>query len=436
MSECCCIGFGKFSYFYFYILGSILTNAIKKEFYKLDSFILNQFLLMQSIYKYFSYILFGLLFNWILNRYLHKKKRNDDKGEETSRKQLSSTKSLNTLIYNNILKFQKKDIFSCIFVCFVYVLHLESLKIVGYFKLGSLNIWTAHIGFVIFFMNIYYKQNIYKHQLYSMVFVIFLDTILLVASTFLDYEANKNIYQVKGFILCNCITLYYIFISFMFSYAEVKTKILIDRKYLSPYIIIILVGIIGFILNIIAALISEFYGNKCKDQKDINIYCYADVSSYFIKLKTLLNDNPKEFYVEIFFFSFFYIIFEFLNMTFAIFIYKYLNPGYLLFSDNIYFTFSGLINFFFIKKKFDSLSIKKFIFSESSEIFELLAFLIYLELIELRFCGLNKNIRKNIEKRAEIEIEISEGINNDNSLNSDFIDEPDEKEKNMEGPFI
>jgi len=123
-------------------------------------------------------------------------------------------------------------------------------------------------------------------------------------------------------------------------------------------------------------------------------------------------------------------------MTFAIFIYKYLNPGYLLFSDNIYFTFSGLINFFFIKKKFDSLSIKKFIFSESSEIFELLAFLIYLELIELRFCGLNKNTRKNIEKRAEIEIEISEGINNDNSLNSDFIDEPDEKEKNMEGPFI
>jgi len=151
MSECCCIGFGKFSYFYFYILGSILTNAIKKEFYKLDSFILNQFLLMQSIYKYFSYILFGLLFNWILNRYLHKKKRNDDKGEEISRKQLSSTKSLNTLIYNNILKFQKKDIFSCIFVCFVYVLHLESLKIVGYFKLGSLNIWTAHIGFYHFF---------------------------------------------------------------------------------------------------------------------------------------------------------------------------------------------------------------------------------------------------------------------------------------------
>ena len=65
-------------------------------------------------------------------------------------------------------------------------------------------------------------------------------------------------------------------------------------------------------------------------------------------------------------------------------------------------------------------------------IFELLAFLIYLELIELRFCGLNKNIRKNIEKRAEIDIEISGDVNNDNSINTDLIDESDEKEKNIE----
>ena len=267
------------------------------------------------------------------------------------------------------MKFPKKDIFSCIFVCFVYVLHLESLKIVGYFKLGSLNIWTAHIGFVIIFMNIYFPENIYKHQLYSMIFVIFLDTILIVISTFLDYEDNNNIYQVKGIILCICVILFYICITFIFSYAEVKTKILIDRKYLSPYIIIVLVGIIGFIMNTITSLFIEFYGDECNDLSETNIYCYANVSSYFNILKTIFNNNPKEFYVEIFFFSLFSMIFEFLNMTFVIFIYKYLNPSYLLLSDNIYFTFFSLINFFFIKKKFDSLSIKKFIISESSEIY-------------------------------------------------------------------
>ena len=430
MAECCCIGFGKCSYFYFYLFGAILTNAIKRELLNIDSFILKQFLQLQSIYRYFSYILFGLLFNWILVRYLHKKKRKEDNNEEINRRKLSRTKTLNTLIYNNILKFPKKDIFSCIFVCFIYILHLESLKIVGYFNLGSLNIWTAHIGFIIIFMNIYFPQNIYKHQLYSMIFVIILDTILIFASTFFDYDDNKNIYQVKGIVLCNCVILFYICITFIFSYAEVKTKILIDLKYLSPYIIIILVGLIGFIINTIVALIFEFYGNECTDLSDININCYANVSSYFDILKNIFNNNPKEFYIEIFFFSIFFMIFEFLNMTFVIFIYKYLNPSYLLLSDNIYFTFNSLINFFFIKKKFDSLSIKKFIISESSEIFELLAFLIYLELIELRFCGLNKNIRKNIEKRAEIEI--SGDMNNDTSINTELIEELNEKEKNLD----
>ena len=138
----------KLFIFLFLFIRINTTNSIKNEILKLEFFILNQFLLLQSIYRYFSYILFGLFFNWIIN--------------------------------NNILKIQKKDILSCIFICFIYVLHFESLKMKGYFKLSSLFIWTAHIGFLIIFMNIYFPKNIYKHQLYSMIFVIFLDTILIV----------------------------------------------------------------------------------------------------------------------------------------------------------------------------------------------------------------------------------------------------------------
>ena len=155
--------------------------------------------------------------------------------------------------------------------------------------------------------------------------------------------------------------------------------------------------------------------------------------SYFNKIKEVFYNNTKDFYFEIFFFSLFLMIFEFLNITFVIFIHKYLNPSYLLFSDNIYFTFSQLINFFFIKKKFDSSSIKKFIFSESAEILELLAFPIYLELIELRFCGLNKNTRRNISLRAEYEIK--EEIN-DTSFNIELLEDSKEKEKNIDMPFI
>jgi len=395
MSKNCCIGFGKCSYFYFYLFGAMITYTMKSEIQKKESFILNQFLLLEKIYIYCSYILFGLLFNWIL--------------------------------MNNInLKLSKKDIFTCILVCFIYSFHFESLKIVGYFEFGSLNIWTAHIGFVIIFMSIYFPQNIYKHQLYPIVFVIFLDTILIIINTFLNNEDNKNIYQTKGYFICFSFIIYYICTIFFFSYSEVKIKILIDLKYLSPYIIILLIGITGLILDIIIILVSGFYGSKCNDQSEKNINCYTSVLSYFNKLKAIFDNNPKDFYFEILFYSPSFIIFEYLNMIFIIFIYKYLNPSYLIFSDNIYYTFSNLINFFFIKKKFDSLSINKFICSEGADILEFLVLPIYLELIELRFCGLNKNTWKNISLRGESEVNIEI---NDTSLNNELLDESFKKEK-------
>jgi len=177
MSKNCCIGFGKCSHFYLYLFGAMITYPIKREIQKRESFILNKFVFLESIYQYIDYILFGLLFNWII-------------------------------MNNEESKFPKKDIFICILVCFIYVFHFESLKLIGYFGFSSLNIWTAHIGFVIIFMSIYSSQNIYKHQLYPMIFVIILDTILIIISTILNNEDNKNIYQTKGYIICFSFILY------------------------------------------------------------------------------------------------------------------------------------------------------------------------------------------------------------------------------------
>ena len=113
-------------------------------------------------------------------------------------------------------------------------------------------------------------------------------------------------------------------------------------------------------------------------------------------------------------------------MTFTIFIYKYLNPCYHLFSNNIYYLIYYLFNFIY-----ELINVSDYIFlsiiHEISELFEFIAFCIYLEIIELRFCGLNKNTRKNIILRAEFD---SEGeINIDESLNEGHnitdIDEED-----------
>ena len=59
--------------------------------------------------------------------------------------------------------------------------------------------------------------------------------------------------------------------------------------------------------------------------------------------------------------------------------------------------------------------------------FDFIGFIIYLEIIELKFCELNKNLKKNIEIRASIEGQI-----NDDDNNSDSEDENENKEDKEE----
>ena len=99
-----------------------------------------------------------------------------------------------------------------------------------------------------------------------------------------------------------------------------------------------------------------------------------------------------------------------------------------MFIYNLYYLIYYFIFPNYFQSKFD------FIISQSSEIFEFIAFLIYLEIIELRFCGLNKNTKKNIILRAEFDFEGE--INMDESLiegmNITDIDEEDNDKNELQ----
>ena len=126
----------------------------------------------------------------------------------------------------------------------------------------------------------------------------------------------------------------------------------------------------------------------------------------------------------------FFIVFYFVSFTCEIFIIKYLNPNYLLMSDNVYFEILKIVNYAEeINKK---LLLPKFIILQISEVLEFIGCAIYLEIIELKFCGLNKNIKRNIMERAKTDIlyslmespeeedkEIDENIENIDSSDTD-----------------
>ena len=72
-----------------------------------------------------------------------------------------------------------------------------------------------------------------------------------------------------------------------------------------------------------------------------------------------------------------------------------------------------------------------FLLSEISEIVAFFGYIIFLEIIELNFCGLNENIRRNIMVKGEKEfIEMNEDISK-NIINN--VDEDEDNEEQYLG---
>ena len=357
---------------------------------------MNDHYLIHSIYTYFGFVVFGRLFNFILNRSLGEKDKN--KINDINSQTLSSESS-----YKNIKKLSKLDIFVFITICIIFIIYFESIKIIEFFKLDSLRIWTIKVAFVLIFMHNYFPQHLYKHQILSMILIFSMCAFLKIFLTLIDYkQQNNNIYKENGILVCIDIIAIYNFLTFIISFAEVKIKDFIDRKYISLYLIVMLIGILGLIITSVSALFFYLFGQYCNNNLKDHLYCYGDSLSYFDEFKD--NLAKKYSYLKIFLITPVYLFIEFFSFTFSILIIKDLNPIYLLLTDNTYDLIYDLVDYFKNDKK-NNYFLTKFIVSEIDEIFQIIGFLIYLEIIELRFFGLNENIRKNIIKRGEYDFE-------------------------------
>ena len=221
----------------------------------------------------------------------------------------------------------------------------------------------------------------------------------------------------------------YLIALFLKSYSAVKLKSIINKNFVSIDLIITLIGIFGFALNIIFLFISsiipcgndDYSRNFCSSARDITnnniivtIYYFDNFLKYIVSIRDNLfpKDNgyrplkPKDIILELIF-SFIFPIFGFYKMRFDLSIIKELDVFHLLIPEVIY---QFVIDIYIIIYKIanniiDKTQITQFIFIIISELSALIGILIYLELIELRFCKLDKNIKKNISKGANEDIE-------------------------------
>jgi len=397
----CVIGIGKCSRLYIYIFFSIVFNLIK-DFSLKKTFYLKDSLLILSVYKYFGFSIIGALFYYIGLR--KNKSQKDDKVN------IINQEKNNDLIFigKKIIRIENKESNIFLIICLFYVIFLESIQLLYFFDFRELFIWSFDSFSMLIIMNFFYPKKMYKHQLYSMIFIILFDSILLfVASIFKREEYNANIYENRGIVKCLLIMIFFIFITSLNSFDRIKIKPFIDNKFISPYKILFLVGLIGLVLNIIALIIFVIINGKCEDKyKNKNIFCYGNISDYISNIKNL---DLKDFIIEIIF-SLLYIFFYSLSLAFEFLIIKYLDSFFVLIADIIYFEIERIISY-----TEDPKDKNKFIIIQVAEFIALINCLIYLEIIELRFCGLNHNLRKNITIRGISDTnEIISNINDNN----------------------
>lgn len=458
------ISFGKwnknYKYIFLTILFNILTDIVngfnyEQIFKEIRLFGRSTITFSQHIYihQFFNYL--GVfIFAIILSKIESYTSNTDNSLTILSSSDSNSNKSAKIeLIHNeDINEFDSSEIiYTGVFTIFILVIAEQFLSIYGS-TMKDLDFWMFEIAILSYINSKMFKLIMYKHQKLGLILNCFSCLFKfgsIISSIYDKSEENKPIYVTYNIFAIGIIGFLIYMISITLrAYSNSKLKWLMDLRYIDVSKILILHGLMGAIICLIISIISTFA--KCKDIKndntiDINDYIchvtnntynddnkdsnstkqlyFENLQLYFEKFKC--NDG-KEIFFEIFLILLIMIITFFLKY-FILLIIKYLTPVYATFYLPIYFLFQKLLlglyslireGKFFIEK---NIRICKFHFDILGDLLSIIGFLIYLEIIELNFCKLNYNIKKNIILRCLGEIKEMDRL--DSSFSEEDIEE-------------
>ena len=407
------ITIGKCSRFYLYILGSSLCKFLssmilgfKDKDMGLFGFspVLYSYNSIQFLYTYIGYIIFGILIHFFFNT---KKKKYANKTMEIV------IKKNQKLIIN-----PRKTNLQLFLVCFCFTVYLELHKLLYNLGFQSLHFWTFETIFTFWLMKKYFVVDIYKHHKYSIIFIFLLSTIFLIISSLIpSEESGLNAYQeivekYGNYFYCFSTMIVLVVLTFGYSFSRSYSKILMQNKFVSTHILIIFIGITGLIISLISAIILYY----------INFEYEKNIIDYFNELKSC--DRDYKFYMEIFLVYPIYIFCRFMEINFEFLTIYYLNPIYDLIINNLSFLLIKIVSFII----YNFSDVINFLLSELSEIIGLLGYTVYLEIVELNFCGLSDDIKKIIISKAERESTIL-NIERNRALNEIYNNEDVEEQK-------
>ena len=248
---------------------------------------------------------------------------------------------------------------------------------------------AVEIIFIVIISKFLLKTQLYIHHYIGLI-------ILVIASLSIDIPFNLSLFKPQ--ILFIVIYLLFIIVDANFITYE---KYMMDKLYYSPFVIVFSIGILFLSVSIFFTIYILMVGNSLYDGKKYTLQSFSD----YFEEKGYKTTVIYMFYCSSFRF--------FLNILKILTIYYFTQ-------NHIYtsYTFIKLVDLLIMKKtNYKYFSIILFIP-------QFLWLLIYLEIIELNFCKLNKNTKINIEKR-----ELKEDLNDDDEQNDEDIDPEERKSK-------
>ena len=269
---------------------------------------------------------------------------------------------------------------------------------------------------------------------------------IIVKNSFLPQHRSddKNEYDIYEDTLGNaalCIPFLFLFIilAFIISYARVKIKLITTIKFISNFTIIIFIGICGICFTVIEIIFSESFSCNIDEMNetfrtlclinstDDNLIYHDEIKTFFVDFGNL---SGKDVFINILL-MIIYPVICFFEILCELLIIYYLDPIYILVRDNIYYFFVR-ITFVMLRVNDDikAYITPRFFLHEFSEIFAIIGYCIYLQLIELRFCGLDNDLKKNIIIRGKYESKL---IPMNDYLVSDIDSNSGENDNESEG---
>jgi len=399
-----CISFGKFElkYFFYCVLIVILELYLSYFIWDEEMTIITNHILMYSFCFFLGYLL-NIIPAWISHILSNEK-------EKVIEKKLEKENAYSfEYIYNNPNEkyLSAKEILKFLFICLILLLadiienigtiieNIKKYKKCKYcFDKKLFSDDYFFIEYLIIFLVLKLDKEVYyKHQ-YISFFVLILIELIKNIYFFIIYKNYNIISIVLNIIYSIFYAIYYLYIKGLMKY-----------KFISPYKCNYMIGIINVPIIILMYFIISFtpLGNDNKD----NEYYYDNIFEFFKDIRNI------DAIIAIKLIS--------LPLVIGMFALLYIK---IIYDYSIFHMYIPFLIQYLIENITKDLNLFEIIFLISSFFVELIMILVFLEIVEINYCGLNKNLKRNIQSRGKIDSFLAiENDDDDDEIEDEINDE-------------